>query len=63
MNNRIIFLTETNNSNIIKKINKNLKTFNEHSIPIYVERHRAVDIDTPEDWKQAEIAAKYLFKK
>ena len=42
---------------------KNLKTFSEHSIPIYVERHRAVDIDTPEDWKQAEIAAKYLFKK
>lgn len=42
---------------------KNLKTFSEHSVPIYVERYRAVDIDTPEDWKQAEIAAKYLLKK
>ena len=42
---------------------KNLNTFDVHSMPILVDRFRAIDIDTPEDWKFAELMGKYLIKK
>ena len=42
---------------------KNLNTFDLHSMPIIIDRFRAIDIDTPEDWKQAELMGQYLIKK
>ena len=42
---------------------KNLNTFDLNSMPIIIDRFRAIDIDTPEDWKQAELMGQYLIKK
>ena len=51
--------------NLLRKTNavlKNLNTFDVHSMPILVDRFRVFDIDTPEDWKFAELMGKYLIK-
>lgn len=32
-----------------------LPTYSEHSVPIVMPRHRVRDIDTPEDWQEAEL--------
>lgn len=42
---------------------KNSSLFIEHSIPVIIPRHLAQDIDTPEDWKQAELLYRILHPK
>jgi len=38
----------------------NIKTFGKSSIPYLIKRWRCIDIDTKEDWKQAELMSRYL---
>jgi pseudaminic acid cytidylyltransferase len=38
------------------------RLFSADSVPILLPRHQVVDIDTPEDWKQAEIMFEILTK-
>lgn len=42
---------------------KNRSIFESDSSPIIIPRHLAQDIDTPEDWEQAELIYKTLFPK
>lgn len=42
---------------------KRLPLFDEHALPIILPRFLAQDIDTPEDWKQAELIYKALYPK
>jgi pseudaminic acid cytidylyltransferase len=42
----------------VQAFKDNLPTFSEHSVPIFLPRHRVQDIDTPEDWEMAELMFK-----
>jgi pseudaminic acid cytidylyltransferase len=42
---------------------KDVKTFGKSSMPYLIKRWKSIDIDTKEDWYQAELMSKYLKKK